>query len=93
MQYPVLTEHFEQGEIQNMEQPVITAVNSCRVAKYKDYHLAATPATYYYLNPKIPQADESHANKKVINEDGNYRCLNHGPQPSPAYKFRSLSTT
>ncbi|GJV75808.1 nucleic acid-binding, OB-fold protein [Tanacetum coccineum] len=42
-----------------MEQPIIIAVSSCRVNKYRDFQLTATSATYYYLNPKIPEAEES----------------------------------
>nr|GFA14371.1 nucleic acid-binding, OB-fold protein [Tanacetum cinerariifolium] len=44
-----------------MEQPVIIAVSSCRVSTYRDYQLAASPTTYYYLNPKILEAQESRA--------------------------------
>ncbi|GJW09056.1 nucleic acid-binding, OB-fold protein [Tanacetum coccineum] len=33
----------------------------CRVSKYIDYQLAASPATYYYLNSNIPEAQESRA--------------------------------
>ncbi|GKD55758.1 hypothetical protein Tco_1289145 [Tanacetum coccineum] len=44
-----------------MKQPVIIAVSSCRVSRYRDYQLAATSATYYYLNPIIPEAEESRA--------------------------------
>ncbi|GJX98585.1 hypothetical protein Tco_0355604, partial [Tanacetum coccineum] len=49
-----------------MEQPVIIAVNSCRVSKYRDYQLAATPATYYYLNPKILEAEESRTDQEKM---------------------------
>nr|GEU72572.1 DNA helicase [Tanacetum cinerariifolium] len=56
-----MEEHFEKADREKMEQPVITAVSSCRVSKYKDYQLTATSATYYYLNPIIPEAEESRA--------------------------------
>ncbi|GJT84155.1 hypothetical protein Tco_1058497, partial [Tanacetum coccineum] len=55
-----------------MEQPVIIAVSSCRVSKYQEYQVFASSATYYYLNPNIPEAAESRAlrstreNKKQI---------------------------
>ncbi|GJX46209.1 DNA helicase [Tanacetum coccineum] len=70
-----MAEHFEQADLEKMEQPVIIAVNSCRVSKYKDYQLAVSPTTYYYLNPNIPEAEESRAleTKKHIpveNTDG-----------------------
>nr|GEW61078.1 hypothetical protein [Tanacetum cinerariifolium] len=55
-----MAEHFGQAKLETMEQPVIIAVSSCRVSKYRDYQLTATPATFYYLNPKIPEAETSH---------------------------------
>ncbi|GKA42124.1 nucleic acid-binding, OB-fold protein [Tanacetum coccineum] len=56
-----MAEHFGLADFQKMQQPVIIAVSSCRVSKYRDYQLAASPATYYYLNPNIPEAQESRA--------------------------------
>ncbi|GJY33605.1 DNA helicase [Tanacetum coccineum] len=47
------------SNIHSMEKPVIIAISSCRVSKYTDYQLSASLATYYYLNPKIPEAEES----------------------------------
>ncbi|GJR77269.1 reverse transcriptase domain-containing protein [Tanacetum coccineum] len=67
-----MAKHFEQADIKNMEQPVITAVSSCRVSKYRDYQLSSSSTTYYYLNSKIPEGAESRAirlareNKKQI---------------------------
>ncbi|GJX47152.1 DNA helicase [Tanacetum coccineum] len=63
-----MAEHFEQADLQNMEQPIIIAVSSCRVSKYRDYQLAASPATYYYLNPNIPEAAESRQLFKAIHQ-------------------------
>ncbi|GKE10817.1 nucleic acid-binding, OB-fold protein [Tanacetum coccineum] len=54
-----MAEHFEHADLEKMGQPVIIALSLCRVSKYRDYQLAATPATYYYLNPNIPEAEES----------------------------------
>nr|GEV65924.1 hypothetical protein [Tanacetum cinerariifolium] len=54
-----MAEHFGQAKLEIMEQPVIIAVSSCRVSKYRYYQLTATPATFYYLNPKIPEAETS----------------------------------
>ncbi|GKD36950.1 hypothetical protein Tco_1257157, partial [Tanacetum coccineum] len=51
--------HFGQTDIHSMEQPVIIGISSCRVSKYTDYQFSASSATYYYLNPKIPEAEES----------------------------------
>ncbi|GKC45014.1 nucleic acid-binding, OB-fold protein, partial [Tanacetum coccineum] len=131
----------------------------CRVSKYIDYQLAASPATYYYLNSNIPEAQESRAlfksryqetpqliickllyqdiekeklknryplktiteqnpvsykairftaeatitsintnrdwyyvschqcNKAAINQREKYRCLDHGPQPRPFFRY------
>ncbi|GJY89426.1 DNA helicase [Tanacetum coccineum] len=54
-----MAKHFGQADFKKMDQPVIIAASSCRVSKYKDYQLAASPTTYYYLNPNIPEAQES----------------------------------
>ncbi|GJS47762.1 nucleic acid-binding, OB-fold protein [Tanacetum coccineum] len=56
-----MAEHFGQPDFEKMDQPVIIAADSCRVSKYRDYQLAASPTTYYYLNPNIPEAQESRA--------------------------------
>ncbi|GJW08077.1 nucleic acid-binding, OB-fold protein [Tanacetum coccineum] len=56
-----MAEHFGQATLEKMDHPVIIAVSSCRVSKYRDYQLAASPATYYYLNPNIPEAQKSRA--------------------------------
>lgn len=52
---------IRRAKLETMEQPVIIAVSSCQVTKYKDYQLSATPATYFYLNPNIPEVDQSRA--------------------------------
>ncbi|GJR32462.1 nucleic acid-binding, OB-fold protein [Tanacetum coccineum] len=54
-----MAEHFGQADFEKMDQPVIIATSSCRVSKYRDYQLAASPTMYYYLNPNIPEAQES----------------------------------
>ncbi|GKE03146.1 DNA helicase, partial [Tanacetum coccineum] len=53
--------HFGEADIHSIEQPVIIAISSCWVSKYTDYQLYGSSATYYYLNPKIPEAEESRA--------------------------------
>ncbi|GJS43970.1 nucleic acid-binding, OB-fold protein, partial [Tanacetum coccineum] len=64
-----MAKHFDQADIKNMEQPVIIAVSSCQVSEYRDYQLSASLATYYYLNPNIPEAAESRAVFKARYED------------------------
>ncbi|GJW78667.1 DNA helicase [Tanacetum coccineum] len=54
-----MAKHFEQADLEKMEQLVIIAVSSCLNSKYIDYQLAASPTTYYYLNPNISEAEES----------------------------------
>ncbi|GKA99883.1 nucleic acid-binding, OB-fold protein [Tanacetum coccineum] len=64
-----MAEHCAQADLEKMEQPVIIAVSFCRISKYRDYQLAATPATYYYLNPNIPEAEttrESLLEKRML---------------------------
>ncbi|GJW60233.1 hypothetical protein Tco_0109568 [Tanacetum coccineum] len=56
-----------------MEQPVIIAVSSCCVSKYRDYQLSATSTTYYYLNPNIPEAEDHVLWHKVYCRSNNYR--------------------
>ncbi|GJT06813.1 replication protein A 70 kDa DNA-binding subunit [Tanacetum coccineum] len=151
-----MAEHFGLADFQKMQQLVIIAVSSSRVSKYRDYQLAASPTTYYYLNLNIPEAEESRAvfksryeetppliicklpyqdiekeklrnryllktimeqnpairfttkatitsintnrdwyyvschqcNKAAINQGENYRCLDHGPQPGPFFRYK-----
>ena len=50
-----LAERFQKDEIDRLEKPIIIAVTSCRVSKYYNkLQLSSTPATYYYINPRIP---------------------------------------
>lgn len=53
---------FELQVAMDLEQPIIIAVISCLVKRYAGIiQLSATPATYYYLNPKVPEADHIRA--------------------------------
>nr|GEV06050.1 nucleic acid-binding, OB-fold protein [Tanacetum cinerariifolium] len=54
-----MAEHCAEADLKKTEQPVIIVVSFCHVSKYRDYQLAATPATYYYLNSNIPEAETS----------------------------------
>nr|GEZ98884.1 hypothetical protein [Tanacetum cinerariifolium] len=64
-----MANHFGEVDFNNMEQPVIIVISSCRVSKYTDYQLSASSAAYYYLNPKIPEAEESRTLFKAKYED------------------------
>ncbi|GJR36747.1 hypothetical protein Tco_1212431 [Tanacetum coccineum] len=37
--------------------PIIIAISSCRVIKYKDVQLSTTSATHYYINLRTPEAE------------------------------------
>ncbi|GJW01098.1 nucleic acid-binding, OB-fold protein [Tanacetum coccineum] len=52
-----VAKQFNKQEIQKLTPPIIIAVSSCRVTKYRDVQLTATPATYYYINPRTPEAE------------------------------------
>ncbi|GJZ54344.1 DNA helicase [Tanacetum coccineum] len=43
---------FNKEEIKKLPRPIIIVVNSFRVNKYK-----GTPATHYYINPRVPEAE------------------------------------
>ncbi|GJS74057.1 nucleic acid-binding, OB-fold protein [Tanacetum coccineum] len=50
-----MAKQFNKEEIQKLPPLVIIVVSSCRVNKYRDIQLAATPATHYYINPQAPE--------------------------------------
>nr|GEW79156.1 hypothetical protein [Tanacetum cinerariifolium] len=63
--YPILTvemllwddleKQFKKDEIEQLPRPIIIAVSSCRVAKYRDVQLETTPTTFYYINPQTKE--------------------------------------
>ncbi|PWA46451.1 replication protein A 70 kDa DNA-binding subunit [Artemisia annua] len=54
-----LAETFNKEGIDALEKPVIIAVTSCRVSRYQNnLQLSSTPATYYYINPTIPELEQ-----------------------------------
>ncbi|PWA53276.1 helitron helicase-like domain-containing protein [Artemisia annua] len=62
-----LAEKFEKNEIDKLERPVIIAISSCRVQRYYNrLQLSSTPASYYYINPRIPQLDEYRSQYKQL---------------------------
>ncbi|PWA58989.1 nucleic acid-binding, OB-fold protein [Artemisia annua] len=51
--------NFNKEAIDAMEKPVIIAVSSCRVSRLRNnLQLSATPATYYYIDPEIPELQQ-----------------------------------
>ncbi|PWA70300.1 nucleic acid-binding, OB-fold protein [Artemisia annua] len=54
-----LAETFKKAEIDALEKPVIIAVSSCRVTRFRNnLQLSSTPATYYYINPMILELEQ-----------------------------------
>ncbi|PWA76903.1 nucleic acid-binding, OB-fold protein [Artemisia annua] len=61
-----LAESFPKEKIDALEKPVIIAVSSCRVARFRNnLQLSSTPATYYYINPAIPELPQYKAEYKA----------------------------
>ncbi|GKE35937.1 nucleic acid-binding, OB-fold protein, partial [Tanacetum coccineum] len=52
-----LAKQFNKYEIEKLPSPVIIAVSSCRVTRYKDVQLSSIPATHYYINPRTEAAE------------------------------------
>ncbi|GKA41917.1 DNA helicase [Tanacetum coccineum] len=51
-----LAKQFKKDEIEQLPRPIIIAVSSCRVSKYRDVQLDTTSATFYYINPQTKEA-------------------------------------
>ncbi|GJZ10463.1 DNA helicase [Tanacetum coccineum] len=70
-----LATHFNKQDIENIPPPVIIAVSSCRVTKFK-----ATSATHYYINPQTTKAEYAYRafkEKYALNpplQVSNFRC-------------------
>ncbi|PWA56458.1 replication protein A 70 kDa DNA-binding subunit [Artemisia annua] len=61
-----LAETFPKEKIDALEKPVIIAVSSCRVTRFRNnLQLSSTPATYYYINPEIPELPQYKAEYKA----------------------------
>ncbi|PWA52012.1 replication factor A protein 1 [Artemisia annua] len=62
-----LAEAFKKDEIDALERPILIAVSSCRVSKFRNnLQLSSTPASYYYINLRIPQLEEYRAQYKEV---------------------------
>ncbi|PWA54645.1 hypothetical protein CTI12_AA408530 [Artemisia annua] len=54
-----LAESFNKEAVDAMEKLVLIAVSSCRVSRFRNsLQLSATPATYYYIDPNIPELQQ-----------------------------------
>ncbi|PWA84211.1 replication protein A 70 kDa DNA-binding subunit [Artemisia annua] len=61
-----LGESFPKEKIDALEKPVIIAVSSCRVSRFRNnLQLSSTPATYYYIDPDIPELQQYKAEYKA----------------------------
>ncbi|PWA96022.1 nucleic acid-binding, OB-fold protein [Artemisia annua] len=62
-----LAEKFNKERIDALEQPIIIAVSSCRVSRYNNnLQLQSTAATYFYINPRIPQLEQYRAEYREL---------------------------
>ncbi|PWA75704.1 replication protein A 70 kDa DNA-binding subunit [Artemisia annua] len=86
-----LAETFQKEEIDKLEKPVIIAVTSCRVSKYYNkLQLSSTPATYYYINPKIPQLEQYQAEyRELLNLNPPLEIVRHSYQDIEKEKMRN----
>ncbi|GJT27944.1 DNA helicase [Tanacetum coccineum] len=60
-----------------------------------DLQLTATPATHYYINPRIPEAEYAHTAqciKGLTQQNGTYTCEDHGKQDPPTYRYNFKAT-
>ncbi|GJZ41599.1 nucleic acid-binding, OB-fold protein [Tanacetum coccineum] len=55
-----LAKQFKKDETEKLPGPIIIAVSSCRVSKYRDVQLETTPATFYYINPQTQEAADAY---------------------------------
>ncbi|PWA80597.1 replication protein A 70 kDa DNA-binding subunit [Artemisia annua] len=62
-----LAEAFKKDEIDTLERPILIAISSCRVTRFRNnLQLSSTPASYYYINPRIPQLEEYRAQYREV---------------------------
>ncbi|PWA79907.1 replication protein A 70 kDa DNA-binding subunit [Artemisia annua] len=62
-----LAEKFNKEGIDALERPIIIAVSSCRVSRYNNnLQLQSTAATYFYINPRIPQLEQYRAEYREL---------------------------
>ncbi|GJX78233.1 ribonuclease H-like domain-containing protein [Tanacetum coccineum] len=81
-----LAKQFNKEEIENISRPIIIAVSSCKVSKYRDLQLSATYATYYYINPQTPEA------KYAYTEQTLHALIQQNPETFPGVRFTCEAT-
>ncbi|GJU76322.1 DNA helicase [Tanacetum coccineum] len=86
---------FNKQEIDKLPHPIIIAVSSCRVSKYRggDVQLVATPATHYYINPRFGEAADAYTMfKEKYNQNPPLRVINYRYQDPEQEKARNRQT-
>nr|GEZ87403.1 replication protein A 70 kDa DNA-binding subunit [Tanacetum cinerariifolium] len=54
-----MAKNFQKEAFDRMKKPVIIVVSSCKVTEYaNNLQLSSSPATFYYLNPDIPELEQ-----------------------------------
>ncbi|PWA67829.1 helitron helicase-like domain-containing protein [Artemisia annua] len=86
-----LAQTFKKQEIDALEKPVIIAVTSCRVSRYRNkLQLESTPATYYYINPKIPELEQYRTEYRALFDiNPPLRIVRHPYQDKEQEKMRN----
>ncbi|GKA24578.1 nucleic acid-binding, OB-fold protein [Tanacetum coccineum] len=73
-----LAKQFNKQEIDKLPRPVIIAVSSCRVTRYRDVQLVETPATHYYVNPRFQEASDAYKMfKEKYNQNPPLQVINY----------------
>ncbi|PWA92201.1 nucleic acid-binding, OB-fold protein [Artemisia annua] len=86
-----LAESFNKEAIDAMEKPVIIAVSSCRVSRFRNnLQLSATPATYYYIDPDIPELEQYKAEyREAFNLNPPLQIIRKAFKDKEKEKFRN----
>ncbi|PWA39723.1 nucleic acid-binding, OB-fold protein [Artemisia annua] len=86
-----LAETFNKEGIDALEKPVIIVVTSCRVSRYqRNLQLSSTPATYYYINPTIPELEQyKQEYRAVFNLNPPLQVIRHPFQDKEKEKTRN----
>ncbi|GKD09836.1 DNA helicase [Tanacetum coccineum] len=95
-----LAKQFNKEEIEKLSRPIIIAVSSCKVSKYRDLQLSATSATYYYINPQTPEAKyayteyryENLEQEKLRNRQTLHTLIQQNPETFPGVRFTCVAT-
>ncbi|GJW11330.1 DNA helicase [Tanacetum coccineum] len=88
-----LAKQFNKQEIDKLPRPVIIAVSSCRVTRYRDVQLVETPATHYYVNPRFQEASDAYKMfKEKYNQNPPLQVINYRYQDPEQEKVRNRQT-